>query len=250
MLVTLSFYSSIADKKAPKPRRKRQGLHRSGGVQGEIHVVARGNPFSCRRKFTCREWKYVRSSPHLQDVSTQRSTDKWVKLGSGTLKLNIDASAHQNAFHVGMGWIFRDHQGYFFAAQVATRPGPLHPWEAEALAVREALSWLKDNQWEDVVVETDAEILVHHLHKPSFSPFGTPYRLKCSTPTHYAASPKFSQSRSRLLRRKLDAQRRMVRDAIDGCGCAGRQGLQPTAIVAAAVADGYGWAAETLRSAY
>nr|GMD28072.1 GPN-loop GTPase 3 [Ipomoea batatas] len=119
-----------------------------------------------------KEWKSVRSSPHLQDVSTQRSTDKWVKLDSGTLKLNIDASTHQNAFQVGMGWILRDHQGYFVAAQAATRPGPLHPREAEALAVRKALSWLKDNQWEDVVVETDAGILVHHLHKPSFSPFG------------------------------------------------------------------------------
>nr|GMD78417.1 uncharacterized protein LOC109159918 [Ipomoea batatas] len=118
-----------------------------------------------------KEWKSVRSSPHLQDVSTQRSTDKWVKPDFGTLKLNIDAFVHQNAFHVGMGWILRDHQGYFVAAQAATRPGPLHPREAEALAVREALSWLKDNQWEDVV-ETDAEILVHHLHKPSVSPFG------------------------------------------------------------------------------
>ncbi|XP_031121208.1 uncharacterized protein LOC116024454 [Ipomoea triloba] len=71
-----------------------------------------------------------------------------------------------------MGWILRDHDGYFVATQSLSRPGPALPREAEVLAVREALSWLKNTQWDSIIVETDAEVLVRSLHTPNLSPFG------------------------------------------------------------------------------
>ncbi|XP_031104052.1 uncharacterized protein LOC116007493 [Ipomoea triloba] len=74
--------------------------------------------------------------------------------------------------HIGMGWVLRDHDGFFVAAQAITTPGPILPREAEALAVREALSRLKNNHLDNIIVETDAVVLVRNLHKPSLSPFG------------------------------------------------------------------------------
>nr|GMC51595.1 uncharacterized protein LOC109159918 [Ipomoea batatas] len=92
-----------------------------------------------------KEWKSVRTPP-LSAICSQRNQVKWVKPSNGFLKLNIDASVHSDTSHVGMGWILRDQDGYFVAAQTETRPSPLLPREAEALAIREALSWLKDHQ--------------------------------------------------------------------------------------------------------
>nr|GMD81979.1 agamous-like MADS-box protein AGL61 [Ipomoea batatas] len=113
-----------------------------------------------------KEWKYVRTPPTTV-VCSQRNQVKWVKPSVGSLKLNIDVSVHCDASHVGMGWILRDQEGCLVAAQAETRRNPLHPREVEALAVLDALSWLKDYHWDNVLVETDAEVVVRSLRKPS-----------------------------------------------------------------------------------
>ncbi|XP_019163573.1 PREDICTED: uncharacterized protein LOC109159918 [Ipomoea nil] len=119
-----------------------------------------------------REWKNARKTTTVQYSRLQQVQELWAAPPNGKLKLNIDASIHHNSSHIGMGWIIRDHHGFFVAAISDVRPGPLSPREAEALAVREALSWLKRHHWDGLVVETDAEILLTHLHKLSRSPFG------------------------------------------------------------------------------
>nr|GMD74269.1 agamous-like MADS-box protein AGL61 [Ipomoea batatas] len=106
-------------------------------------------------------------TPPTTVVCSQRNQVKWVKPSVGSLKLNIDVSVHCDASHVGMGWILRDQEGCLVAAQAETRRNPLHPREVEALAVLEALSWLKDYHWDNVLVETDAEVVVRSLRKPS-----------------------------------------------------------------------------------
>nr|GMD87065.1 uncharacterized protein LOC109159918 [Ipomoea batatas] len=120
-------------------------------------------------------WKSVRQPPpipilHASSFNSERK--QWLKHVYGIPKLNIDASVHCAADHIGMGWVLRDHDGFFVAAQVITTPGPTLPREAEALAVREALSWLKNNHLDNIIVETDVVVLVRNLHKPSLSPFG------------------------------------------------------------------------------
>lgn len=50
--------------------------------------------------------------------------------------------------------------------------GALQPREAEALAFREALSWLKANYWDGIIVETDVKLLISSLKKLNVSPFG------------------------------------------------------------------------------
>nr|GMD17937.1 uncharacterized protein LOC109159918 [Ipomoea batatas] len=50
------------------------------------------------------------------------------------------------------------------------REGALQPREAKALAVREALSWLKTNHLDGVIVKTNAEVLITNLNMPNLSP--------------------------------------------------------------------------------
>nr|GMD20714.1 probable alpha-amylase 2 [Ipomoea batatas] len=50
------------------------------------------------------------------------------------------------------------------------RASALQPREAETLAVREALSWLKTNYLDGVIVKTNAEVLITNLNMPNLSP--------------------------------------------------------------------------------
>lgn len=53
--------------------------------------------------------------------------------------------------------------------------GQVRPELAEAVAVKEALSWVKDKQWREVVIETDCLVVVQAIRSkvPMTSPFGS-----------------------------------------------------------------------------
>ncbi|XP_031122570.1 uncharacterized protein LOC116025477 [Ipomoea triloba] len=119
-----------------------------------------------------KDWRRVRPDYNSCVTSTRAVQDAWTKPAAGLLKLNVDASVQRDTNHAGLGWIIRDDHGMFVAAQSVMFAGIFSPREAEALAVREALSWLKTHGWDGVVVETDAELLITSLHRPNLSPFG------------------------------------------------------------------------------
>ncbi|KAH9754875.1 reverse transcriptase domain-containing protein [Citrus sinensis] len=73
---------------------------------------------------------------------------------------------------VSFGGVIRDSGGDFIAAKCQSFPGSFHPREAEALAVREALSWIKHMQLSKIIIETDCLNVYSALLSPSASSNG------------------------------------------------------------------------------
>nr|GMD23989.1 uncharacterized protein LOC109191080 [Ipomoea batatas] len=96
-------------------------------------------------------------------AASTKPEQKWERPGQGYLKLNIDAAVRPNNGRMGFSWVLRDEYGLFVAAGSIPGNGVFTPREAEAMAVREALSWIKDHGYSQVEVETDALQIIQSL---------------------------------------------------------------------------------------
>ncbi|XP_019189013.1 PREDICTED: uncharacterized protein LOC109183388 [Ipomoea nil] len=89
------------------------------------------------------------------------------------MKLNTDAAFDSVHNIMGLGWVLRDDGGHFLAAKSIRIQGQYTIVEAEALCMREALSWLRDTGMDEVDVETDSQLYFNTLRSESFvSTFG------------------------------------------------------------------------------
>lgn len=68
-----------------------------------------------------------------------------------------------DSFSIGM--IIRDHIGTFQAGKVMRLAGNISVYEAEAVGILEALSWIDDRQDGHVVIESDSLLSVRALQK-------------------------------------------------------------------------------------
>lgn len=67
----------------------------------------------------------------------------------------------------------KDDKGQVIQGRAELFQGDVNPEYAEAVAVKEALSWVKGGAWEKVVIETDCMAVVAVRSKTSMrSPFG------------------------------------------------------------------------------
>ena len=64
---------------------------------------------------------------------------------------------------ISYGWVFRDWNGQFVATKCANFLDLLPSIEAEALGIREALSWIKVHGWSKVGVEIDSQLVFNAL---------------------------------------------------------------------------------------
>ena len=87
----------------------------------------------------------------------------WVKPPAGLFKVNVDVIIFQNQCNIGMGCIIRDEQGRFVSAFAKRMTGLFSPKEAESLLFREALSWLKHKRMDGLIIETDAQSVIHSI---------------------------------------------------------------------------------------
>lgn len=79
----------------------------------------------------------------------------WVKPAANSVKCNVDAAVFQVSSRVGFGLVLRNEAGGFIAAKAGSFPGLVDPFIAEALSCREALSWIKERDMQNVIIETD-----------------------------------------------------------------------------------------------
>lgn len=72
--------------------------------------------------------------------------------------MNVDASVFPNSQQFNVGMVMRDCQGTFLMGRNVCLPMVESVFEAESVGVREALSWIKNQQLleDQVVVETDS----------------------------------------------------------------------------------------------
>ncbi|CAI9755784.1 unnamed protein product [Fraxinus pennsylvanica] len=92
----------------------------------------------------------------LTATSNSPGEDKWKPPPVGYFKLNVDAAIFENQGKAGLGLVIRDELGSFVAARIVPVQGIVDPLIAEALGVREALSWIKSSSFEVRTVELDA----------------------------------------------------------------------------------------------
>lgn len=109
------------------------------------------------------DWNAVNQVVHSGAQSRNLLLQKWEKPTQGWLKLNIDAAIDKHNHKMGLGWIMRGEEGHFMAAKCYPLHGNFSPKEAEAVAVREALSWLKNRRHDKVLVETDSLLVTNAL---------------------------------------------------------------------------------------
>ncbi|CAI9773810.1 unnamed protein product [Fraxinus pennsylvanica] len=90
---------------------------------------------------------------------------KWYPPADGSLKINTDAAIFENQGGAGFGLVIRDSRGSFVAAKIIPVRGITDPLIAEALGVREALSWLKVRFPAVQIIEMDSLLVYNALQK-------------------------------------------------------------------------------------
>lgn len=81
-----------------------------------------------------------------------------------TTKVNTDAAMFSNGSSFVTSRVAGDEKGSFIAAGVKIFSGVPNPEMAEAVGVREALSWMKFFRMGAAMVESDSLIIVKAIH--------------------------------------------------------------------------------------
>lgn len=79
----------------------------------------------------------------------------WKQPMLGTVKVNTDAALFEDSDICSYAMVARDHNGQMLKAKSSCRQGRSNPELAEAIGIREALSWVKEQDWPTVVVDCD-----------------------------------------------------------------------------------------------
>ena len=77
--------------------------------------------------------------------------------------MNTDAALFSNPNRYGYGWVLRDDRGVLVAARSHSFLGLMAPDHAEAFAIKEAHSWLKTHHFSNVIIKSDAKLIVHAI---------------------------------------------------------------------------------------
>ncbi|XP_031116510.1 uncharacterized protein LOC116020169 [Ipomoea triloba] len=113
-------------------------------------------------------WKGVNEGQVVQSMHDIR-TERWSPPSQGRLKLNTDVAMSMNNSCMGMGWVIRDAQGHFVTAKAKKFDGFFSVKEAEAVSIREALSWIKEMDIGDVDIKTDSQLVFYALSSEPFN---------------------------------------------------------------------------------
>ncbi|XP_058783150.1 uncharacterized protein LOC131657808 [Vicia villosa] len=103
-----------------------------------------------------------------QDNSTNNARAQqalvWSAPSVGWLKCNVDAAFNNNNDTTDRGWCVRNHLGNFIYAGTSWDPGTLPVFEAEALALKEAILGAISSHLEFVTFESDSQIVTQAIH--------------------------------------------------------------------------------------
>ena len=85
---------------------------------------------------------------------------RWYPPIEGELKINVDASFYMDSSSCIVGMVLRDHNGSFVAGKNLSFVNPTTAFEAEAVGVREALSWIKEQHLHTCKIKLESDSLV------------------------------------------------------------------------------------------
>ncbi|XP_073138172.1 uncharacterized protein [Henckelia pumila] len=99
----------------------------------------------------------------LNSVPKHNYDTYWRKPPPHFLKCNVDAAIFNDPPRMGFGCLVRDEHGSVVAASHGCIFGISDPTLAKALSIREALSWLKELNLSNLIVESDALLVIQAL---------------------------------------------------------------------------------------
>ncbi|KAL8094866.1 hypothetical protein AgCh_036398 [Apium graveolens] len=105
------------------------------------------------------DWRRAQQDK-LKATQVMGSNSKvWQKPQVGWVKINMDAALFTSSNSIGVGGVIRDADGGFVSAMCKPVAGIWMPREAEAISLKEVLSWTKQQRYTRCVFETDSKIL-------------------------------------------------------------------------------------------
>lgn len=123
------------------------------------------------------QWRYAQSkfsySLFPQAVEGDGGVS-WVRPQELTIKVSVDASIFREFNVSGIGLVARDSKGEMIMARTVRLNEVLDPDMVEVMAIKEALSWMKNKTWQNIIVESDCLVAVQAVRSkvPMISPFG------------------------------------------------------------------------------
>lgn len=112
------------------------------------------------------QWKSVHDKTQdttLGLLNLEDGDDRWNAPSEETIKINTDAALFVNPPSFSFAMIARNHAGRLQEARSSCRLGSVSPEIAEAIGIKEALSWVKSSRWNNVVIETDCLLAVQNI---------------------------------------------------------------------------------------
>lgn len=91
--------------------------------------------------------------------------EQWRCPNEGISKVNTDAATFENSSSYSYSRLARDHKGELIEVLATCKQGSIDPAIAEAISVREALSWIKEKAWQLVVVESDCLVIIQAIRQ-------------------------------------------------------------------------------------
>uniref|UniRef100_A0A803P6E9 Reverse transcriptase zinc-binding domain-containing protein n=1 Tax=Cannabis sativa TaxID=3483 RepID=A0A803P6E9_CANSA len=105
-------------------------------------------------------WKNrARSVKSVVDFA-QSSLHQFLKAQGRSIKLNVDAALFEQDLKHGFGCVIRNTDGDLISVFAGAKQGKVTPEIAEAMGIREALSWLKNHNYSHATVESDSLVCV------------------------------------------------------------------------------------------
>lgn len=109
------------------------------------------------------QWRFAqdrRYSAQFQPMLEGDGACTWVKPQTESVKVTTDAAIFRDRGEYGYAMIARDANGELIEAKTCLHSGQIEPEVAEAMAVKEALSWMKHKKWQQGSIETDCMTVV------------------------------------------------------------------------------------------
>ncbi|XP_031091036.1 uncharacterized protein LOC115996031 [Ipomoea triloba] len=112
-------------------------------------------------------------SAHNSAPMQHMHTVDWVPPQIHYLKINVDASMDFGNHCMSLGWVIRNEERVVQGVGMQKVQGLYTVREAEAMGVREVLSWIKRQGWRRVIVEADVQVVTKAVERGvNTTPFG------------------------------------------------------------------------------
>ncbi|XP_030486875.2 uncharacterized protein LOC115703783 [Cannabis sativa] len=94
----------------------------------------------------------------------------WTIPISDRIKVNVDGALFNDVSRFGMGCLARNHAGQVLEAFTSSEEGIVRPEIVEIIGIKEALSWIRRHNWQNVLLETDSLVCVQAIQSELYMP--------------------------------------------------------------------------------